>query len=507
MPFSTPPMSTLARPPLVLRPRALSARTPEDSRPQTPLEPAVTALQVTSTSPAAGAEVGGVAGPPTVGAGASPGQAYAESRYVQETIAQLRAEVQAAQSAMEAARSTISAQDEAIRLLREDVARLGSAGGGGAAAAPAPAGADAGTSRRTFFWRPPAGAGPPRASELKEQEEDRRDGLTGVPRWTPQQIQPQMGAPGPVPAPGGGSALERQAGAMYYDRRMSGSFDARFHSASWGATPKSDRILPARIILVRHAQSQGNIDNKAYASVADSKIPITDLGQQQAAAAGVEVREELDRHYGGPDYKVFFYTSPYKRSFQTYKAMTAAFSEDQVGGWQEEVQLREQDFGNFQDPEGKQREKAERLRFGRFFYRFPNGESGADVYDRITSFQNTMVRDINAGRFASDCSLVLVTHGLALRVFLMSWFHWTVDQFLRAYNPNNAEPVVLDRNYHGWDLTPQGTSWIHTKALYTLNKQSQERVKGVTDDMCYCNYLHMGKPGDLSGKAPGELPF
>ena len=29
-----------------------------------------------------------------------------------------------------------------------------------------------------------------------------------------------------------------------------------------------------------------------------------------------------------------------------------------------------------QDAEGKQREKAERLRFGRFFYRFPNGESG-----------------------------------------------------------------------------------------------------------------------------------
>ena len=32
--------------------------------------------------------------------------------------------------------------------------------------------------------------------------------------------------------------------------------------------------------------------------------------------------------------------------------------------------------GYLQDAEGKQREKAERLRFGRFFYRFPNGESG-----------------------------------------------------------------------------------------------------------------------------------
>ncbi len=40
-----------------------------------------------------------------------------------------------------------------------------------------------------------------------------------------------------------------------------------------------------------------------------------------------------------------------------------------------------------QDAEGKKREKLERLRYGRFFYRFPHGESGADVYSRMTIFQ------------------------------------------------------------------------------------------------------------------------
>lgn len=53
--------------------------------------------------------------------------------------------------------------------------------------------------------------------------------------------------------------------------------------------------------------------------------------------------------------------------------------------------------------------------------RFPNGESGADVYDRITVFTDHLIRDINAGRFANSTSLVLVTHGLALRIFLMRW--------------------------------------------------------------------------------------
>ncbi len=51
------------------------------------------------------------------------------------------------------------------------------------------------------------------------------------------------------------------------------------------------------------------------------------------------------------------------------------------------VQLREQDFGNFQDSDMAMNMR-ERQRFGRFYYRFPNGESGADVYDRLTIFED-----------------------------------------------------------------------------------------------------------------------
>ena len=42
-------------------------------------------------------------------------------------------------------------------------------------------------------------------------------------------------------------------------------------------------------------------------------------------------------------------------------------------------------------------------------------------------------------RYSQRTSLVLVTHGLALRVFLMRWFHWSVDQFMQVFNPPNAE--------------------------------------------------------------------
>lgn len=265
------------------------------------------------------------------------------------------------------------------------------------------------------------------------------------------------------------------------DRRLLGSYDARYHSASSGATPSDFRVLPERIILVRHAQSEGNIDNVAYTYIPDPQIPLTALGWQQAADAGRRILDICGTE--NRNHKFFFYTSPYRRSVETYSGMTSVLQPEQVMGVQEEVQLREQDFGNFQNAEGKRREKSERLRFGRFFYRFPNGESGADVYDRITIFEDHMVRDINAGRFSSNSSLVLLTHGLSLRIFLMRWFHWTVDEFLNVFNPPNAAPLVLER-VCSKDQAAGSLSWIHTKSLYRLSDESRKLLKGVTEEMC-----------------------
>lgn len=76
----------------------------------------------------------------------------------------------------------------------------------------------------------------------------------------------------------------------------------------------------------------------------------------------------------------------------------------------------------------------------------------ADVYDRMTIFEDHMIRDINAGRFRDNTSLVLLTHGLALRVFLMRWFHWTVDQFMNVYNPPNAEVRNMSNSCLNVDL-------------------------------------------------------
>ncbi|KAI3434838.1 hypothetical protein D9Q98_002893 [Chlorella vulgaris] len=276
------------------------------------------------------------------------------------------------------------------------------------------------------------------------------------------------------------------------DRRTLGSYDARYHSTNGAATPSDHRILPRRIVLVRHAQSKGNVDPFQYEHTPDPSVPLTATGWQQALDVGEKLRGMLEEA-DGSQFRLFVYTSPYLRCKQTTEGLVRAFSEEQLLGVQEEVQLREQDFGNFQDAAGKDREKLERLRFGRFFYRFPHGESGADVYDRMTIFEDHLVRDINAGRFGPHSTLVLVTHGLAARIFLQRWFHWTVDEFLAVYNPPNAQAIILERVPSDTESRAGGpTAWIHTKALYRMHADSRALLEGCTDEMCSTSWLLRG---------------
>jgi len=51
------------------------------------------------------------------------------------------------------------------------------------------------------------------------------------------------------------------------------------------------------------------------------------------------------------------------------------------------------------------------------FYRIPFGESGADVYDRVSTFLDTLHRAFESPDFPS--TMILVGHGLLNRLFFM----------------------------------------------------------------------------------------
>ncbi|KAK7702664.1 hypothetical protein SLS57_011277 [Botryosphaeria dothidea] len=179
------------------------------------------------------------------------------------------------------------------------------------------------------------------------------------------------------------------------------------------------------ILLIRHAQSEGNKNRDIHQFIPDHRVKLTPDGWQQAEDAGRRLRDLLR-----PDDTIQFFTSPYRRTRETTEGILRTLTSDEPSPSPfprhtikvfEEPRLREQDFGNFQPCSAEmERMWQERADYGHFFYRIPNGESAADAYDRVSGFNESLWRLFGEEDFPSVC--VLVTHGLMTRVFLMKWY-------------------------------------------------------------------------------------
>lgn len=225
------------------------------------------------------------------------------------------------------------------------------------------------------------------------------------------------------------------------------------------------------IILIRHAQSEGNKNREIHQSVPDHRVKLTPEGHKQALEAGRRLRDLLR-----PDDTLHFFTSPYRRTRETTEKILESLTSDEPSPSPfprhtikvyEEPRLREQDFGNFQPCSAEMsRMWQERADYGHFFYRIPNGESAADAYDRVSGFNESLWRLFGEDSFASVC--VLVTHGLMTRVFLMKWYHFSVEYFEDLRNVNHCEFVIMEKN-------PDNGKFVLQNNLRTWSALRQEK--------------------------------
>lgn len=187
-----------------------------------------------------------------------------------------------------------------------------------------------------------------------------------------------------------------------------------------------------RLILLRHGESIGNLDESAFCRIPDHSMVLTTAGEGQARAAGKLLRGVL------PSGPIDVFVSPYRRTWQTFHLLGL---DDHIHRVREEPRLREQDWGNLQEQTHQVRQRQERDAFGHFFYRLHSGESGADVYDRVTGFLSGLTAAMHDNH--PDRTVLLVTHGLTMRLACMALMGWTVVQFEALSNPPNGDFRVL----------------------------------------------------------------
>lgn len=124
------------------------------------------------------------------------------------------------------------------------------------------------------------------------------------------------------------------------------------------------------------------------------------------------------------DESALFVVSPFRSCKQTLSYIAGSFSEKEMQ-CVEDARIRNQNFGSWfltERPEVAKRLEDESQKVGPFYYKYPQGESAADVYDRVCSVFETMNRKMAQPNPPQN--VVIVTHNVVCQCFLLRFFHW-----------------------------------------------------------------------------------
>lgn len=184
--------------------------------------------------------------------------------------------------------------------------------------------------------------------------------------------------------------------------------------------------------LVRHGESDANIGLVTTHEVGDFAIPLSERGKEQARDIGKEIGKSFIEN-------ALAYSSPYRRARDTLAGIFEGAGvpmPTRQRGLYEDPRLREVEHGY--EPAAAQEEL--RRTHGWFYYRFRGGESPADCYDRTSSFLESLMRQVE--RKQSE-RVLIVTHGLTIRCFVMRFLHLSVEEFDILANPPNCAVVTI----------------------------------------------------------------
>ncbi len=206
------------------------------------------------------------------------------------------------------------------------------------------------------------------------------------------------------------------------------------------------------IFLVRHAQSEANVNYRELHSKTNVGIQLTSEGILQAHQTGEFLKKTLQDKTS-----VKVWNSPYKRTRQTSQIikshLTNSFLEE------ESIYISERQFGLVDDVDEYSKHfhheskhyNMHRQSKHEFWVRPPLGESPFDMCQRLDFFLRTVLdKDIE--------NHVIVSHGAAIKGLLMMNQKWIFEQY-EMLNPYNASVHLIENNvYKGEIFKPKNVT-------------------------------------------------
>ena len=211
---------------------------------------------------------------------------------------------------------------------------------------------------------------------------------------------------------------------------------------------------PLNLYLVRHGESEANLNYDLNKLKSDHTIVLSDNGQQQPVVATQALVAHLQQRYDEDALprRLHLYVSPYVRTRQTADGIQKSLEEAGFSTTRtESVFLREIEYGLFDGIADEDLPKTFPIEYahfekllrdqGRFYARMPMGESRCDVAQRVHQFFGTLQRDHQ--RHGAD-NVVIVTHGVTLRAFVMMWCGLTPEWIEAEPNPPNCAVRAIE---------------------------------------------------------------
>lgn len=230
-----------------------------------------------------------------------------------------------------------------------------------------------------------------------------------------------------------------------------------------------------RFLLMRHGESEGNIDARVYKTKGDAFLGLTENGWDQAEAAGRFLAGYYERNSIDRLTWPHIFCSSYHRTRETLSGVLTPLK---AMGFQDEpriledIRLTEQFYGAVshlaydEDPEfqpvarklleiSKDVERSSPISASLMF-----GESPKDIMLHTKSFMDgTLARDVAEGKH----DVLIVTHGHTLKAFLMNWFHLPIEAWKDVETPHNCDI---------YEIVGEPKSW-QVRKIYDGNSQQE----------------------------------
>lgn len=189
-----------------------------------------------------------------------------------------------------------------------------------------------------------------------------------------------------------------------------------------------------KLYLIRHGQSEGNVNEQVYNQVPDYKIELTEKGRLQAKAAG-DTLVDIIANDSASTYCVIH--SPWKRARDTAEIIKENLQgipsfedpliyEQSIRHSFEEMHINPVEYNS-----------PEKEAFGSYWYKTQTSESYADTYARARLFVN----DLKNNYYDYD-NLIIVSHGVFINMVLAVINKLPVLKILENSPPNNCEIII-----------------------------------------------------------------